>query len=126
MNTSAKAKTTGKYSTKNWLFKPWEPGHSTTIAVIRTRSIRLATVTTARLSGLPITYRPWRKKFIAIRARKNGMVWVRWLIDVDVHNTSAIPAAITLQRAQRMTVWPKNTSSWSAWAEVRISRTFDI
>src|SRR5438445_8090484 len=39
---------------ENWLFKPCAPGHRTTMAVIRTRSITLATVTIVRLSGLPM------------------------------------------------------------------------
>ena len=96
------------------------------MAVISTMSITLATVTTVRLSGLPITKRPCRKKLTAMRTRKKGIVWVSRATLVDVHRTSAMPATMTLHRAHMITVWPKKTSSSSACFAVRTSRVFDI
>src|SRR5579872_1991860 len=58
---------------------------------------------------------------MAISARKNGTVWVRWVTSFDVHRTRTRPATITLQRAHKITVCPKNTSSRLAWSAERTS-----
>src|ERR1700758_2273421 len=54
------------------------------------------------------------------------MVRVRSAMSVEVQRTRPMPATITLQRAHRITLWPKNRSSCSACFGVRTSRTFDI